>query len=55
MYVQTKEEFEHYAGEAMQLLSNGGLKIDVSKVYDLKDAGQAHEDLQVPLPRLKET
>ena len=50
VYVQTKEEFAHYAGEVMKLLSNGGLKIDVSKVYDLTEAGHAHEDLQVPLP-----
>jgi len=52
VYVETKEEFAYYAGGVMKLVSNGGLKIDVSKVYDLKDAGQAHEDLQVPLPPL---
>lgn len=49
MYVETKEEFAFYAGETMEMLSNGSLKIDVSKVYDLKDVGQAHEDIQVSL------
>jgi NADPH2:quinone reductase len=47
VYVETKEEFAFYAGETMEMLSNGSLKIDVSKVYDLKDVGQAHEDIQV--------
>jgi NADPH:quinone reductase len=48
VYVQTKEEFAFYAGETMKLLSSGGLKVDVSKVYDLKDAAKAHLDLEVP-------
>jgi NADPH:quinone reductase len=47
VYIQTKEEFEHYATELMHLLSNGHLKITISSVYDLKDAGKAHNDLEV--------
>jgi NADPH2:quinone reductase len=46
-YIQTKEEFDYYAGELMKLLSKGELKITISKIYDLKDAGQAHSDLEV--------
>jgi NADPH2:quinone reductase len=46
-YVQTKEEFDSYAGEVMHLLSTGALKITISGVYDLKDAGKAHTDLEV--------
>ena len=47
VYIQTKEEFEVYASELMRLLSNGRLKISISKIYDLKDAAQAHTDLEV--------
>ena len=47
VYVQEKEEFEFYANELMELLSNGHLKITISKVYDLKDAAIAHTDLEV--------
>lgn len=46
-YVKTREEFEYYATEAMQLLATGKLKITISKIYDLKDAGQAQADLEV--------
>jgi NADPH:quinone reductase len=47
VYIQTKEEFDHYATELMGLLSNGHLKVSISGVYDLKDAGKAHTDLEV--------
>lgn len=47
VYIQTKEEFELYATELMDLLSSGKLKITISQIYDLKDAGKAHTDLEV--------
>jgi NADPH:quinone reductase len=47
VYIQTKEEFDYYAGQLMTLLSSGHLKINISKVYDLKDAAKAHADLEV--------
>jgi NADPH2:quinone reductase len=47
VYIQTKEEFELYATELMDLLSSGKLKITISKIYDLKDAAKAHTDLEV--------
>jgi NADPH2:quinone reductase len=47
VYIQTKEEFDHYAGRLMQMLSSGELKITISETYDLKDAGKAHTALEV--------
>jgi NADPH:quinone reductase len=47
VYIQTKEEFSYYADELMKLLSNGDLKITISQVYELKDAAQAHANLEV--------
>lgn len=47
VYIQTKEEFDYYAGELMKLLSTGELKITISQVYGLKDAAEAHTDLEV--------
>ena len=47
VYVQKKEEFEFYARELMQLLTKGKLKITISRIYELKDAAQAHSDLEV--------
>jgi NADPH:quinone reductase len=46
-YVQTKEEFQPVAQELMRLLATGELKISISKMYELKDAGKAHLDLEV--------
>jgi len=48
VYIQTREEFDYYATELMRLLSNGELKITISKIYDLEDVGKAHTDLEVP-------
>ena len=47
VYIQTAEEFASYATELMDMLSSGRLKITISAVYDLKDAGKAQDDLQV--------
>jgi NADPH2:quinone reductase len=49
VYIRTKEEFDHYATELMGLLSNGHLKITISAVYDLKDAGKAQTDLEAQI------
>jgi NADPH:quinone reductase len=46
VYIQTKEEFDFYASELMRLLSNGHLKITISKVYELERARDAHMDLE---------
>jgi len=47
VYIQTKEEFGYYAGELMRILSTGELKITISEIYDLKDAGKAQTALEV--------
>jgi NADPH:quinone reductase len=50
VYVKTKEEFDfYYAGDVMRLLEDGHLKITISAVYDLKDAGKAQTGLEVYL------
>lgn len=46
VYVKTSKEFDYYAGWVMDWLSKGLLKITISGVYDLKDAGQAHTALE---------
>jgi NADPH:quinone reductase len=51
VYLQTKEEFDHYATRLMKMLSNNELKISVSQIYDLKDAAKAQDDLQVCFQR----
>jgi NADPH:quinone reductase len=45
-YIVTREEIEYYANLAIDLVTSGKLNIKVYKVYDLKDAQQAHEDLE---------
>ena len=45
-YIVTREELEYYANTALDLVKSGKLNIKVHKVYDLKDARQAHEDLE---------
>ena len=45
-YIVTREELEHYANMAMGLVKDGKLNIKIHKVYDLKDAAQAHDDLE---------
>ncbi|RMZ84748.1 hypothetical protein DV737_g1070, partial [Chaetothyriales sp. CBS 132003] len=45
-YIVTRAEFETYANKAFDLLKSGALNVKVHKVYDLKDAKQAHDDLE---------
>jgi NADPH:quinone reductase len=45
-YIVTPEEFEFYANLSLNLVKDGKLKIKIHKVYDLKDAAQAHDDLE---------
>ncbi len=45
-YIVTREELEHYATMALGLVKDGKLKIKIHKVYDLKDAAQAQDDLE---------
>lgn len=45
-YVAERDELEKYAGELFDMLVSGKVKLDVHKTYALKDAAQAHEDLE---------
>lgn len=45
-YIVTREEFEHWATEALNLIKDGKLNVKIHQVYDLKDAKQAHDDLE---------
>lgn len=45
-YIATRKELEHYANSVLDLLKNGRLKVNTSKVYSLKDVAQAHRDME---------
>ena len=45
-FIATKEEANKWWGELMDLLSKKIIKIHIHKHYDLKDAHQAHTDIQ---------
>ena len=45
-YIVTRDELEFYANGVLDLIKAGKLKIKIHKVYPLKEARQAHEDLE---------
>ncbi|HEX6045353.1 MAG TPA: quinone oxidoreductase [Pyrinomonadaceae bacterium] len=45
-YTATREELEWRAGEVMQMIVAGDLKLRIHKVYPLDEAQQAHRDLE---------
>jgi len=45
-YTFTREELEYYANEVFSAVEQGWLKVRVHKIYPLKDAREAHEDLE---------
>ncbi|KAI1608090.1 NADPH2:quinone reductase [Exophiala viscosa] len=45
-YIVTREELEFYANGVLDLLKSKKLNIKIHKVYPLKDAVQAHKDLE---------
>ncbi|KAH7353556.1 quinone oxidoreductase [Plectosphaerella cucumerina] len=45
-YVAERHELEKYSSELFEMLVTGKVKIDVHKTYPLKDAAQAHVDLE---------
>ena len=45
-YVVTREELQYYADLLFKHLREGSLKVKVHQTYDLKDAKQAHIDLE---------
>lgn len=45
-YISTREELDHRAGAVLGMVKSGELKLRVEHVYALKDAAQAHRDLE---------
>ena len=45
-YVATREQLEHSAGELFQMVESGKVKIEVKQKFALKDAAEAHRQLE---------
>lgn len=45
-YLATREESRKWWGEVFDLLKKKAIRVHVHKVYDLKDAAQAHIDIE---------
>jgi NADPH2:quinone reductase len=42
----TRDEIERHGGRVLELIGSGVLKINIDQQYALKDAAQAHRDLE---------
>jgi NADPH:quinone reductase len=45
-YVATREDLVQSAGRLFDLVGRGAVRIDVGQTYALRDAAQAHRDLE---------
>ncbi|MCH8203276.1 MAG: zinc-binding dehydrogenase, partial [Proteobacteria bacterium] len=45
-YTQTRDEFLWRAKELFALVSSGVLRVKIANIYPLKEAAQAHKDLE---------
>lgn len=45
-YIATREELERAAAALFDVVASGAVKINVNQTYDLRDASQAHRDLE---------
>lgn len=45
-FIATREEFERYTGELLEIMEREKIDVRVHEVYDLEDAKRAHEDLE---------
>jgi NADPH2:quinone reductase len=45
-YIHTREELEQHAGDVLQMIDAGKLKLRIHKTYPLAEAQQAHRDLE---------
>jgi NADPH2:quinone reductase len=45
-YVATREDLVQSAGRLFDLVGRGAVRIDVGQTYSLRDAAQAHRDLE---------
>jgi NADPH:quinone reductase len=45
-YIVTRDELDHRAGEVFEMVKQGKLTVRIAHTYSLKDAAQAHRDLE---------
>jgi NADPH2:quinone reductase len=45
-YAQTREELDWRAGDVLRAVMEKKLKLHIGHIYPLKDAAQAHRDLE---------
>ena len=45
-YIATREELEHTAAELFDMVRSGKVKVEVGQRFALKDAAEAHRELQ---------
>jgi NADPH2:quinone reductase len=45
-YIATREQLEHSASELFQMIESGKVKIEVKQKFALKDAAEAHRQLE---------
>lgn len=45
-YLVTRDELDYYSNLLFSYLKDGKMKVQIHKIYDLKDAQQAHKDLE---------
>lgn len=45
-YIGTREAYEYYAQKVLSKVQSGSLKIMTPKLYDWKEVGRAHQDLE---------
>jgi NADPH2:quinone reductase len=45
-YISTREQLEQSAGEVFEMVSSGKVKIEVKQRFALKDAAEAHRELE---------
>jgi NADPH2:quinone reductase len=45
-YIATRAELEQSAADLFEIVLHGKVKVEVSQRYELKDAAQAHRDLE---------
>lgn len=45
-YVTEREELEKYGNELLEMITAGKLQVPIYKIYPLKDAAEAHRDLE---------
>jgi NADPH2:quinone reductase len=46
MYIATRKELEFYAHGVFDLLKQGKLKVNTTRLYGLEEVAQAHKDME---------